>query len=95
LALLTDVIASGQIEHLLAVHTGIEAEVEAVQRLGAVHAGAAHPQRQLLLGAACHLIFQQAGEKLDVAPLAVNGLAVTRFQGLQHTRQAQALEIRC
>ena len=50
-------------------------------------------KRQLLLRAALDLVFQQAGEELDVRPLPLDRLAVAGVQGLQHPGQAQLLEL--
>src|SRR5450756_1626440 len=39
-------------------------------------------------------IFQQPGQELDVGPVAVHGLAVTGFQGLQNAGEPQLGQVR-
>ena len=71
---LADVLTAGQVEHLLAVDGGVKAPIEALQRLSGIEGSPPHPQRELLLGPAFDLIFEQAFEKLDVGPLPLDGL---------------------
>ena len=73
---LADVLTAGQVEHLLAVDGGVKAPIEALQRFSGIEGSPPHPQRELLLGPAFDLIFEQAFEKLDVGPLPLDGLPV-------------------
>ena len=73
---------------------GIEVEVEALQALGGVDGGAAQAEGQLLLGTTFDFIFDQAGQEFDVGPLAVHGLLVAGFQGLQNAGEPQLFEMR-
>ena len=90
---LADVVARRQVQHLLAVEAGIEAEVEALQRLGGVQAAPADAQRELLLRPPLHLVLQQPLQELDVRPLAVDRLPVAGLQRGEHAGQAQLLEL--
>ena len=44
--------------------------------------------------AALDFVFQEPGQELDVGPVAVHGLAVTGFQGLQNAGQPQLGQVR-
>ena len=71
-----DVDASDQVQHLLAVDGRIEGEIKAFQSFGGVARRPFDVQNELLLGATFHFVFEQACEKGDVRPLAVNGLLI-------------------
>jgi hypothetical protein len=55
----------GEIEDLLAEDGGIEAEVEALERLLQIEAGAPEPEGELLLGPALDFVLQ---EPLEAPP---------------------------
>src|SRR3989442_1339898 len=60
-----DELAGGEIEDLGLVELGIEAEVEALERLGGIEGGAPQAQTELALGAALDFVVQQHGEELN------------------------------
>jgi hypothetical protein len=93
-AVLAEILAGGQVVHQPPVQRGVEVEVEGLQRLGRVHLAAPQPQCQLLGRPALHLVAGQPAQELDVTPLLGHGLLVADFQGVQHTGQLQALQLR-
>src|SRR5690606_35104231 len=85
-------VAGGQVEDALAIDGRIEGEVEGLQRLGAVERRPTDTQRELLVFAARHLVFQQTREKVDIRPLTINRLSSTQVERLENARQSQPLE---
>jgi hypothetical protein len=84
---LPDVITTGQSQELLPVQIGREIEVEIFQRLAHMHRRTAQTQSELLLRTALNFILQQSGEKFNIRPLSVNGLAMAGFQCFQDSRE--------
>src|SRR5688572_8070315 len=84
----------GEIEDLRLVELRIEAEVEALERLGGVEGGAAQAQPQVLLRAALDLIVQEHGEELDEGRLLLDGLAVAQLQCVEDAGQPQGAQHR-
>ena len=87
-----DEVAGGEIEDLGLVELGVEAEVEAFERLGGIEGGPAQPQAQLALGAPLNLVVQQLREELDVGRLLLDGLAGADLERLEDAGQAQGAE---
>ena len=83
----------GEIEDLLAGNRGIEAEVEALERLLEIEARPPQPQGELLLGPTLHLVFQEPLEKFDKRKLLLHGLPIPELQGFEDPREPQALEL--
>jgi hypothetical protein len=89
-----DELAGGEIEDLGLVEFGIEAEVEALERLGGIERGAPQPQAELALGAALDFVMQQHGEEVDEGGLLLDGLTVTDVERLQDAGQAEGAQHR-
>jgi hypothetical protein len=62
IAMGSDELAGGQIVDLLAIDGGVEAKVEALQRLGGVDAAAPDPEIEVLLGTTLDLILEEPTE---------------------------------
>jgi hypothetical protein len=96
-ALVPNVVTTGQLQELLAVQVRIEAKVKGLQSLGGVDGGAAQAQDELFRATAVNLIFKQAGKKLDIRPTPINRLArpkgTRHFQCLQNAGKPQLFEI--
>src|SRR5207244_12627436 len=89
-----DELAGGEGEDLVLVEFGIEAEVEALERLGGIEGGAAQAQAELALGAALDLVVQEHGEEVDEGGLLLDGLAIADVERLEDAGQAQGAEHR-
>lgn len=81
-------------EHLWPVDGGVEAPIEALQGFGGIEGRASYPQCQLLLGPPFDLIFEQAFEKLDRGPLALDALPVAGLPRGQYPGQPPRLQLR-
>ena len=93
ISFLTDVIAHGQVQNLLAIDGWIETEVEGFQSFGGIQRPPPQPQGELFLRPPFHFVLQEALQKLDVGPFSVYCLTMTRFQRFQHPGEAQLLEL--
>ena len=91
--MLAQVVAAGQLQHLLPIEGRVETPVKALQGLGGVERRAEEPQGQLLLCAPLYLVFEEALQELDIRPLPVECLAVTGFEGGQDAGEAQLFEL--
>lgn len=87
-----DEAVGGEIDDLLAVNGGIEAEVEAFERLLEIEARATEPERELFLRPALDLVLPEPLEEVDVGELLLQSLAIAQLQGLEDAREAQLLE---
>lgn len=89
---LVDIAAGGEIMDVGSIQRRQPVEVEGLERLAHGEAGAGQPGAELLLVAPCHFVMQQHGQELGIGKLAVDGLPVTLFKGIEHAGQAQLLE---
>ena len=72
----------------------VEGEVEVLEGLAVLEAGAAQAELELLGVAPFDLVGQQPEEELAMREVVVDGLARAQLEGLQHAGQAQLLEER-
>ena len=64
-------------------------EVESFECLLATEVGASHAQAEFLVIAPGYFIMDEQREEFGEGELAINGLAVSRFQRIEDARQAQ------
>ena len=89
-----DELAGGEVEDLRLVELGVEAEVEALERLAGVEGGPPQAQAELALGAPLHFVLQQGGEEVDEGGRLLDGLPGADVEGFQDARQPQGAEHR-
>ena len=90
---LSDKVTGRQSQHLLTIEARIEGKREAAEGFGGVDVPSAQPHLQLFLCSAFHLIFEETGEKVLVAPLPVQRLTMSGVEGLEHSREAQGAQL--
>jgi hypothetical protein len=86
---LVDESARGQIVDGGSIQTWQPIEVEAFECLLATEVGASHAQAEFLVIAPGYFIMDEQREEFGEGELAINGLAVSRFQRIEDARQAQ------